>query len=151
MTANLFIDTGLLVCAFDISQPGKQGQAADLLNEIGSKGLGAVSTQVLADFADAITHNLILLLSAAKTYARIEEMLQVWKVLEISPQILLEAVRGMRDYGLSMRDAQTWATARSNGLSVVLTEELNNGSEIEGVRFLNPFSLGFNLEAIIPA
>jgi predicted nucleic acid-binding protein len=151
MTASLFIDTSPLVCAFDISQPEKQGQAADLLNEIGNRQLGAVSTHVMAEVAEAITHNLILSLSADRTYQRVEELLGVWEVLVITPQILLEAVRGMRDHKLSMRDAQVWAAARAYGLSVVLTEEFSDASEVEGVRFLNPFSPGFDLEAIIAA
>ena len=148
MAAKCFIDSGFLISAFDIAEPEKQEQAANLLNEIGTSGVGAVSTQIMAEFADAITHNLILSLDPDRTYQRVEELLGVWDVFVITPQVLLEAVRGMRDHNLAMRDGQVWATAKANNISIVLTESIPNGTEIEGVRFLNPFQAGFTLESI---
>lgn len=149
MTANLFIDTNLLVYAYDISEPTKRIQATDLLNEIAGSNLGAISTQVLIEFANAITRKIPSPLSPAVACTQVEEMVRVWTVLELRAPIVVEAVRGMRDYGFSIWDAQIWATARLNGISLVLSEDFNNGAQIEGVRFLNPFVSGFDSKAII--
>jgi predicted nucleic acid-binding protein len=47
---------------------------------------------------------------------------------------------GQREhYRLSFWDALIWATARNAGVPVVLSEDYQDGREIEGVRFVNPF------------
>jgi hypothetical protein len=43
-------------------------------------------------------------------------------------------------------DAQIWASAKMNQIPVVFSEDFGDGVIIEGVRFVNPFSAGFNLE-----
>jgi len=149
MTAKLFIDTNLLVYAYDISEPEKRIQATNLLNDITDNNLGAISTQVLIEFVNAVTRKIPSPLSPADAYTQVEEMVRVWTVLELRAPIVVEAVRGMRNYGFSIWDAQIWATARLNGISLVLSDDFNNGAQIEGVRFLNPFVSGFDTKAVI--
>jgi predicted nucleic acid-binding protein len=43
-------------------------------------------------------------------------------------------------------DAQIWATARLNQVPVVFSEDFRDGTTLEGVRFVNPFSSEFLLE-----
>lgn len=43
-------------------------------------------------------------------------------------------------------DAQIWATARLNQISVVFSEDFNPGWITEGVRFVNPFAADFQIE-----
>jgi len=38
-------------------------------------------------------------------------------------------------------DALLWATAKAAGVSVVLSEDFQDGRELEGVQFRNPFSM----------
>ena len=52
--------------------------------------------------------------------------------------IVLEAIRGVKEYQLSFWDAQIWATAKLNQIPVVYSEDFNVGAIIEGVRFINP-------------
>jgi predicted nucleic acid-binding protein len=66
-------------------------------------------------------------------------------VFELSGAIILEAARGVRDYKFSYWDAQIWATARLNQIPTVFTEDFNVGSTIEGVSFINPFDVDFQL------
>ena len=60
--------------------------------------------------------------------------------------IVLEAIRGVHTYRMPYWDAQIWALAHLNQIPVVLSEDFGDGVSIEGVRFVNPFSAGFNLE-----
>ncbi len=60
--------------------------------------------------------------------------------------IVLEAARGVRDHQFSFWDAQIWATARLNQISVVFSEDFNPGWITEGVRFVNPFAADFQIE-----
>lgn len=71
----------------------------------------------------------------------------VWRVLDLTPQIVIEAARGVKDYGFSYWDAQIWATAKIHGIDAVFTEDLNTGSVIEGVAVLNPLLETFDVKA----
>ena len=68
-------------------------------------------------------------------------------VFDLTPMIVLEALRGVRDHGLSYYDAQIWAAARLNQVPVVFSEDFNTDSVLDGVRFVNPFATDFDLAA----
>ena len=70
-------------------------------------------------------------------------------MFDLTPLIVLEAARGVRDYSLSYFDAQLWATARLNQVPLLLSEDFQDGRLLEGVRFLNPLTAEFNLRAWI--
>lgn len=76
---------------------------------------------------------------------RIQNYILAWEVVEVTGAIVLEAIRGVKEYQLSFWDAQIWATAKLNQISVVYSEDFNVGAIIEGVRFINPLdSPNFN-------
>jgi len=66
-------------------------------------------------------------------------------LFDITPLVVIEAVRGVRVHKLSYWDAQFWATARLNQTPVIFTENFNVGGALEGVRFVNPFGADFVL------
>jgi len=68
--------------------------------------------------------------------------------LDLTGSIVLEAVRGVRTYRMAYGDAQIWASARLHQIPLIFTEDFNIGAVIEGVRFVNPFEEGFDLEGI---
>lgn len=141
MIGKIFVDTNILVYAYDRSQAQKQLAAMQILNQLAVSGTGVISTQVLAEFFVTITHKrkLPFPLSVAQAYERIQNYLQAWEVVEVTGLIVLEAARGVRDYQFSFWDAQIWATAKLNQIAVVYSEDFNVGAAIEGVRFINPF------------
>ena len=146
MNGNIFVDTNVLVYAYDRSEPEKQGQALEVLDRLVTTGTGVISTQVLAEFFVTVTRKISAPLSLSEGYERIENYLQVWTVLDLTGMIVLEAIRGVRDYQFSFWDAQVWATARLNQIPVVFSEDFNAGTNIEGVRFANPFTGNFQVE-----
>ena len=75
-----------------------------------------------------------------------EELARAFLVLDVTPLIVLEAARGVRDHMLAYYDAQIWATARLNQIPTIFSEDFNTGAILEGVRFVNPFSADFVLE-----
>jgi predicted nucleic acid-binding protein len=107
---------------------------------------GALTPQVLAEFFVNATKKLQPPLTIEEAHGRIHNYLLSWEILDITEAIVLEAVRGVRTYQMTYWDAQIWASARLNQIPVVLTEDFRDGVAIEGVRFVNPFGTGFNLE-----
>ena len=146
MSAKVLVDTNVLVYAYDRSQPEKQRRALETLDYLATSGIGAVSTQVLAEFFIVVTRKIAAPLSVGDAYKRLENYLQSWALVEVSGMIVLEAARGVRDYQLSFWDAQIWAAARLNQMSFVFSEDFSSGAVIEGIRFVNPLAASFQLE-----
>ena len=146
MSDRVFVDTNVLVYAYDRSEPGKQQQALEVLDRLAVTGVGMISTQVLAEFFVAVTRKIPAPLSVAEAYERVKNYLQSWAVVDLTGMIVLEAARGVRDHQFSFWDAQIWATARLNQVPVVFSEDFADGAVIEGIRFVNPFAESFDIE-----
>ena len=144
--AGILVDSNVLVYAHDRSEPEKQDRALELLDRLVETAFGVLSTQTLAEFCAVATHKIPSPLSAEQAYAQIEHFCRIWPILNVTPEVVLEAARGVRDYQFSFWDAQLWAVARLNNIPVVFSEDFNAGSVIEGVRFVNPFGDDFRAE-----
>ena len=142
----ILVDSNVLVYAHDLSEPEKQHKALEVLDRLVETALGVLSTQTLAEFCAVATHRIPSPLSAEQAYAQMEHFVRIWPILNVTPQVVLEAARGVRDYQFSFWDAQLWAVARLNNIPVVFSEDFNAGSVIEGVRFVNPFADDFRAE-----
>ena len=142
MNGKVFVDTNILVYAYDRSEVQKQRQAIKILNQLVVTRTGVISTQILAEFFVTVTspRRLPYPLSAVEGYERIQNYLQAWEVVDLTGLVVLEAARGVRDYQFSFWDAQIWATARLNQIPVIYTEDFNLGAVIEGVHFTNPLN-----------
>jgi predicted nucleic acid-binding protein len=145
MSAEVLVDTNVLVYAYDRSEPVKQQQALNILNHLALRGSAALSTQILAEFFVTVTRKIAEPLSVGDAYLRLENYLQSWLVVETSGLVVLEAARGVRDYQFNFWDAQVWAVARLNQIATIFSEDFNTSSTIEGVRFVNPFAPDFQL------
>jgi predicted nucleic acid-binding protein len=145
MNDRILVDTNVLVYAYDRSELQKQRQALQVLDRLAMTGVGVLSTQVLAEFFVTVTRKIAAPLSVGDAYDRIKNYLQSWRILDLTGMVVLEAVRGVQDHQFSFWDAQIWAVARLNQISVVFSEDFNVGAVIEGVRFVNPFAEDFQI------
>jgi predicted nucleic acid-binding protein len=143
----ILVDTNVLVYFYDQNSPEKQERASLVLNQLRQAGLGRLSTQTLAEFVNAAMRKLDPPLSAAQALEQASLFAASWPVFDLTPQIVLEAARGVRDYGMAYYDSQVWAAARLNQIPVVFSEDFQNGQVLEGVRFANPFAGTFDVEA----
>jgi predicted nucleic acid-binding protein len=132
-------DTNLLIYCYDRSEPVKQEQAMEILRTMIADGRLTVSTQVLGEFYHIATRKLRAPLSNDAAWERVEHYLSVCRVLDVTPAVIREAIRGVREHRMSYWDAQIWAVARINSIPVVLSEDFSHNSAIGGVRFVNPF------------
>jgi predicted nucleic acid-binding protein len=145
--AAILVDTNVLVYAHDRGEFDKQGRAIETLRWLQVTGSGRLSTQCLAEFFSTVTRGRAPILTVAEAAEQVEQLARGWPVFEVTPQIVLEAIRGVRDYQFHFWDAQIWAVARLNQVPVVLSEDFNPGAVVEGVRFVNPFAEDFVPEA----
>jgi predicted nucleic acid-binding protein len=142
------LDTNVLVYAIDDNEPVKRPQARALLRHLAGSGEAVLSTQTLAEFANVTLLKLDPPLPPDRVYRFVELHEQAFRPLPLTPTIVLEAVRGVRDHKFGYYDAQIWAAARLNQVPYVLSEVFNEGSTIEGVTFLNPFAPDFEIDRL---
>ena len=143
----ILVDTNVLVYFYDTNTPKKQECAELVLNRLREAGFGRLSTQNLAEFVNAAMRKLDPPMTAALAFEQAALLAATWPVFNLTPQIVLEAARGVRDHTLAYYDAQIWAAARLNQIPVIFSEDFQDGRILEGVRFTNPFTPTFDLEA----
>jgi predicted nucleic acid-binding protein len=141
----ILIDTNVLVYAFDYRSKTRQAQAISVLDTLGKMGIGRLSVQCLSEFFNA-TCNKIKILTLEEAYEQIQMLAQGFITYSLTSSIVIEAVRGVRDYQLSFWDSQLWASAKLNQIPTIFSEDFRSGSVIENVKFINPFQTDFSID-----
>ncbi len=141
----ILLDTNILVYFYDHHSPQKQNQARLLIRGLSANKTGYISAQNLSEFASSTMRKLKPPFTPTEALDEANLLANTLHVLDLTPQIVLEAVRGVRDHQLSYYDAQVWATAHLNQIPVVLSEDFQDGQNLEGVRFVNPFLDAFKI------
>jgi predicted nucleic acid-binding protein len=145
--ALILVDTKVLVYAHDPADPGKQARAIATLDHVHASGQGRLTTQVLAEFFCIVAQGRKARLSVADAARQVDRLLRAWRVLEVTPLVVTEALRGVTAHKMSYWDAQLWATARLNQVPVLFSEDFSTGAVLEGVRFVSPFRDPFDAAA----
>jgi predicted nucleic acid-binding protein len=136
----ILVDTNVLLYIYENNEPLKQQRAEQVLEQLERTGQGRLSVQCLAEFFSVATRKLKPPITPAKAYEYLSLFVQTWLIFDLTPAIVLEAVRGVRDHQLAYYDAQLWAMARLNQIPIIFSEDFSNNRIIEGVRFVNPFT-----------
>jgi predicted nucleic acid-binding protein len=122
----VFVDTNVLVYARDAAEPEKQPQAAAWIDHLWRTRTARLSFQVLQEYYAATTRKLKPGLTPEQARADVRDLLEAGWWLEDR-------------FGLSCWDALIVAAARTAGCEYLLTEDLQHGAELEGLRVVNPF------------
>jgi len=133
-----FVDTNILIYAYDVSAGSKHARAAELVTELWKSRMGLVSTQVLQEFYVTVTRTIARPLESSSA-RRIIADLSRWEVITIEPNTILAAIDLQRDHLLSFWDAMIVTTAANGNAETLFTEDLNHGQVIGGVTVRNPF------------
>lgn len=132
-----FLDTNVLVYAFDASEPRKQRLARALMLR-GIAGEFAISAQVLAEFAAVLLHKITPAVSA-KDLAAILDAMSPIKVLPTDAEIVRRAVEAKVTYNIHLYDGMIVAAAERCGSTRIWSEDLNPGQRYFGITVENPF------------
>jgi predicted nucleic acid-binding protein len=136
MPARSFFDTNVLLYADDKAAPAKQRRAVALVTEHRRAGTGVVSMQVLQEYFVTVTRKLGV---DAATARRKVELLAEFDLVAPDLADILGAIDLHRLHGFSFWDALVVRTAKQSGCSVLLSEDMQDRREIDGVRIVNPF------------
>ena len=133
-----FVDTNVLAYAFDRTDADKQAIASAQLEALWFDRSGVLSTQILQEFYAVATHQLKLAMTPAEA-RQVVQLYAQWPVVVIEPALILTASTIHERHQVSFWDALVLQAAKVAGADRLLTEDLQHGRVIEGVRIENPF------------
>ncbi|WP_010258246.1 PIN domain-containing protein [Treponema primitia] len=132
----VFIDSNILVYSLDKNSKEKQKIVRETLNDIEEKDAPVISTQVLQEVYNITTTKLKM----EKLY--VKNILNNYKKMEIV-QVDFDIIQQGIDISIlskiSFWDGLIIAAAASANCGSVLSEDMNHGQIIRGVRVVNPF------------
>lgn len=139
MNARTFVDTNVLIYAHDIDANAKHLAAKSILRELWSERKGALSPQVLQEFYVNVTKKIPHPLS--KESARlVVSTYAIWCIETTSVEVL-NAFRIEDESRIGFWAALIVASALKSGANRILSEDLNAGQTIAGMRIENPFAV----------
>lgn len=131
-----FLDTNILVYAYDGGAVAKHTIAEELIGRLGREFSGALSTQILAEFYDVAIRKLaISKVEAAQVVADFGG----WTIHRPELADLLGASRLHQRYKISWWDALVLQSAQALGCEILWTEDLTHGQRYGTVTVRNPF------------
>ena len=138
MSGSAFLDSNILVYAYDKHNLEKQTKAQAILKEAIKNESAVLSAQVLGEFFVVVTRKIKVPLSFNDA-EKIINILSVLPVEEIDLPLVKRAIDMQKFYGTSYWDSLILAEAERSGCSRILSEDLNDGQQYNGVLIENPF------------
>ncbi len=134
----VFFDTNILVYLFDQDVPDKRDRAKLLFQQEVESGRFVASTQVLQEFYVAATRKLAVPLPVADAEEAVRALADL-SIVPVDSSMILSAIYRSRSMQFSFWDALIIEAALSVGATCLLTEDLQHGRQIDGLRITNPF------------
>jgi predicted nucleic acid-binding protein len=130
-------DTNVLVYATASISDVKVMRARDLIARAMRAASSVLLLQTLAEFSS------VAIRKARIPVKDIRRTIDAWRavmpVQAADVDDLSAALEAVRVHRLPFWDAMLWASAQRAGVRHMLTEDLQDGLELRGVRFVNPF------------
>jgi predicted nucleic acid-binding protein len=136
----VFVDTNILVYAYDSSAGDKHKMAVELMSRLWASGDGIISSQVLQEYFVCVTRKIVKPLDVRTAKEIVKDLLK-WKTVIVTGEILLEAIDILSVHKSSFWDSMIIASAIEGGARTILSEDLSNNQLIKGITIRNPFSI----------
>ena len=134
----VFLDTNLLLYAYDAGSPVKHSVAVRILEDLWKSGNGVLSTQILQEFFVNVTRKIPKPLSVAVGREIVEDFLK-WKVVPVEGRTILRAIDLLEKHKYAFWDSLVIQSAIDGGARWLLSEDLRDGQRIWNLTIRNPF------------
>ncbi len=138
MSDLIFVDTNVFVYALDSAADTKHAAARLWTTALWESRRGRVSVQVLQELYVTLTRKLRPGLPTDAARIEVRSLLP-WMPIEINPSILERAWHVETRFQLSWWDALIVASAQAGGCRYLLTEDLQDGQDLDGLLVVSPF------------
>ena len=133
-----FIDTNVLVYAYDADADDKHLKAQEILRDCWENKSGTVSTQVLQEFYVTVTRKLSKSIPIQKARDVIQTY-RAWPTYSSSIEDIIAASELEEQHQLSFWDAMIVIAAQMSKATILITEDLQDGRQIGSLKIINPF------------
>lgn len=138
MNALCFVDTNVLVYVRDASEARKQPVAGLWMERLWKERAGRTGIQVLNEYFVTVTTRLRPGLPAADAWRDVQRLF-TWNPASLDRHVLARGREIQARFQLSWWDSLIVAAAGVSGCSHLLTEDLQDGQNLDGVLVMNPF------------
>jgi predicted nucleic acid-binding protein len=138
MNDKAFLDTNILVYAYDQYDPQKQKKAQSLLTDGMEQENIVLSVQVLGEFFNVVTRHIRQPMSSDEAQ-EIISTLSVLSIQDIDLTMVNRAIDTHKMYQISYWDSLIIAAAETAECKSILSEDLNDGQTYHGIQVSNPF------------
>ena len=141
MSDRFFVDTNLLVYAYDRTAGAKHDMALQLFQTIFSVGTAVISTQVLQELAVCLRRKMARPLSTSEIQKILNELRREWEIVVNLPESILVAVALEDEFQISFWDALIVQAAQASSSPVLYSEDFNHRQTYGNVQVINPFKI----------
>jgi predicted nucleic acid-binding protein len=139
MSGRFFLDTNIFAYAFDVEAPAKAKRASQLIRRAADTGKGIVSYQVVQEFFNVAFRRFAQPMSTAEAEQYLITVFRPLLAIQSSSVLYVEGLRIAREYRLAWYDGLIVAAALQGECTLLYSEDLQHGQQIEDLRIENPF------------
>lgn len=141
MSAEVFIDTNVLVYQVDARDPQKQAIAERIVRQALLTGDGCISFQVVQEWLNTVTRKAAIPLGLPQAQAFLDTVLAPLCAVSSSVGLYRRSLDLQQRWQFSFYDSLIVAAALESGCTRLLSEDLQHGQRIESLVIENPFKL----------
>ena len=141
MSAVAFVDSNILIYAHDLDAGVKRERAMARLRELWDSGSGRLSVQVLQEFYVNATQKLATPI-ARSTAREVIKTYGAWVHHATTVETVTRATEISDLARISFWDALIVASAEEVAADELLSEDLNDGQAVAGIKVVNPLKVG---------
>jgi predicted nucleic acid-binding protein len=134
-----FLDTNVLLYSLDFSAPEKKQIAQKIVHDALSVQSALISYQVVQETLNTVQRKFATTVSDDDAKLLLEHMLVPLMRVMPSATLYTDALRIAQRFKFSFYDSLIVAAALSAGCKRLLTEDMQHGQVIDGLRIVNPF------------
>lgn len=132
-----FVDTNVLLYAFDSGAAEKHRAALELVKRLWMERRGWISLQVMQEFYVSATRKLKLPVNQATLQVH---RLRLWRVHRPLVEDVLAAIELHQGHSVSFWDALILRSAQASQCSILWSEDLSHGQRWGNLEVRSPFS-----------
>ncbi len=133
-----FIDTNIIIYAYDVTAGEKHKTAGIILADLWNSGLGVISTQVLQEFFVNVVQKIPKPIDKRQAQKIVRDFLK-WHVVVNTGDSIIEAIDICLKYEYSFWDSMIIEAAIKGDAAILISEDLQDGQVVDGVTIKNPF------------
>jgi predicted nucleic acid-binding protein len=134
-----FLDSNILIYQFDRKALQKRSIARDIVADALTTNSALISFQVVQETLNVITRKLPIPMAELDVQDVLNNILLPLMRVMPSAALYTDALRIAQRYQFSFYDSMIVAAAQSAGCKRLLTEDMQHGQVIDGLRIVNPF------------